>query len=307
MTGLKVINPGMYTLIQDSGRQGFHNIGITTGGPFDSYSFGWANKLCNNLESAACLEILVGGLVLESTIATQIAITGADVPIKINNQSVDGWCTHNISASDQISIGYATAGCRSYLAVAGGIQCPLIFDSASTVKREQLGGLHKNGQALAQGDLLPCNASQENTTRTVAERYRPQFDSDIAEIRVILGYQHNQFEPDQLNHFFDNDYTISQQSDRMGYRLEGPAIEFSHNNMISEGICLGAIQITTDGQPIILLCDRQTIGGYPKLGSVFSPDIAKLAQLMPGRKICFKTIDLKQAQNLLQQSAQSII
>ena len=294
----------MHCLLQDKWRIGYHSLGITSGGAFDQYSFGWANRLCLNDDNAGCIEILVGGLILEAQVSTQIAITGADIPIKINDSTVENWCTHNIQPGDKIAFGYATAGCRSYLAVAGGIQCPLIFGSASTVKRENLGGLHKNGQALAQGDLLPCIASQENTTRTVAERYRPQFDNDIAEIRVILGYQHNQFEPDQLNHFFDNDYTISQQSDRMGYRLEGSAIEFSHNNMISEGICLGAIQITTDGQPIILLCDRQTIGGYPKLGSVFSPDIAKLAQLMPGRKIRFKTIDLKQAQNLLQQSAQ---
>ena len=304
MTGLKVINPGMYSLIQDGGRQGFHNIGITSGGPFDRYSFGWANKLCNNLDSAACLEILVGGLVLESSISTQIAVTGADVPIKINAKSVAGWSTHNIAVGDRISIGYATAGCRSYLAVAGGIQCPLIFGSASTVKREKLGGLTKDGQALAQDDLIPCNTSQENTSRTVAQQYRPQFSQDTTEIRLILGYQYSQFDPSQLHLLFNNEYTISQQSDRMGYRLEGPAISYSQSEMLSEGICLGAIQITADGQPIILLCDRQTIGGYPKLGSVFSPDIDKLAQLMPGRKICFKAVDLKQAQVLLRQSAQ---
>jgi len=121
---------------------------------------------------------------------------------------------------------------------------------------------------------------------------------------VILGYQYSQFDPSQLHLLFNNEYTISQQSDRMGYRLEGPAIIYSQSEMLSEGVCVGAIQITADGQPIILLCDRQTIGGYPKLGSVFSPDIDKLAQLMPGRKICFKAIDLKQAQVLLRQSAQ---
>ena len=304
MSGFTVVNPGMFSLIQDAGRHGFHNIGITTGGPFDNYSFNWANRLCDNLESAACLEILVGGLVLESNISTQIAITGADAPIKINDKSVDGWRTQNISVGDQISIGYASAGCRSYLAVAGGIQCPQIFGSASTVKREKLGGLHKNGQALMQGDLLPCNASQVKITRSVAEQYRPQFDGDVAEIRMILGYQQSQFETSQLDRFFTAVYTISQQSDRMGYRLEGPAISTSNNEMLSEGICLGAIQIPADGQPIILLCDRQTIGGYPKIGSVFSQDIAKLAQLMPGRKIRFKAIDIEQAQILLRQSAQ---
>jgi allophanate hydrolase subunit 2 len=119
-----------------------------------------------------------------------------------------------------------------------------------------------------------------------------------------MGYQHHLFQSDQLEQFFTTEYTISPQSDRMGYRLEGTAIPHSNKQMLSEGICLGAVQLPADGQPIILLCDRQTIGGYPKLGSVFSQDIAKLAQLMPGRKIQFKPMDLKQAQILLRQNKQ---
>ena len=304
MNGLKVINPGILSLIQDAGRHGYHNIGITTGGPFDSFSAHWSNRLCDNSLSDACLEILVGGLILESQITTQIAITGADVTIKINDKSVETWRTHNISPGDRISIGYATSGCRCYLAVTGGIQCPLIFGSASTVVREGLGGLHKDGRALEQGDILPCNSSQASITRAVPEQYQPQFDASITDIRIIMGYQQDLFKPDQLNKFFSAEYTISPQSDRMGYRLEGPAIAHSNQQMLSEGICLGTVQLPADGQPIILLCDRQTIGGYPKLGSVFSEDIAKLAQLMPGRKIQFKPIELKQAQILLRQSKQ---
>ena len=114
----------------------------------------------------------------------------------------------------------------------------------------------------------------------------------------------HEFQTSQLDQFFNAEYTISQLSDRMGYRLEGPALAYSNKAMLSEGICLGAIQIPADGQPIILLCDRQTIGGYPKIGSVFSPDIVKLAQLMPGRKIRFKAMGIEQAQNLLLQSKQ---
>ena len=304
MSELKVINPGMLSLVQDAGRHGFHNIGVTTGGPFDSYSADWANRLCENSLSAACLEILVGGLILESQATTQMAITGAVVPIKINDAKVEAWSTHNIVPGDRISIGYATAGCRAYLAVAGGIQCPLIFGSASTVVRERLGGLHKDGKALEKGDSLPCSDSQATAIRTVPAQYRPQFDMDITEIRLVMGYQQDLFKPEQLDQFFTTVYTISPNSDRMGYRLEGPAIPHSNKQMLSEGICLGAVQLPADGQPIILLCDRQTIGGYPKLGSVFSQDIAKLAQLMPGRKIQFKPMDLKQAQILLRQSKQ---
>lgn len=304
MTGFTVINSGMLSLIQDSGRYGFLDAGITTGGPFDTYSASWANKLCNNSDSAACLEILVGGLILKSNITAQIAITGAEAPLQINNTKIEGWRTHNIVPGDRISMGYASAGCRLYLAISGGIQCPLIFGSASTVARDGLGGLHKNGKPLKKGDFLPCIPQAETETRTLGEKYRPQFNQDVTEIRMVMGYQYDQFKADQLDKFFAAEYAISQQSDRMGYRLEGPAINYSQHEMLSEGICLGAIQITADGQPIILLCDRQTIGGYPKLGSVFSADIAKLAQLMPGRKIRFKALDIQQAQILLRDARQ---
>jgi biotin-dependent carboxylase-like uncharacterized protein len=302
MSGLMVINPGMLSLVQDAGRHGFHNIGITTGGPFDSYSADWANRLCENSSSAAYLEVLVGGLILESQTITQIAITGAVAPVQINDTKVESWRIHNIVPGDRISIGYATSGCRIYVAVSGGIQCPLIFGSASTVVRENLGGLYKNGKVLERGDNLPCNNSKATRIHSVPEQCRPQFDSDITEIRILMGYQHHLFQSDQLEQFFTTEYTISPQSDRMGYRLEGTAIPHSNKQMLSEGICLGAVQLPADGQPIILLCDRQTIGGYPKLGSVFSQDIAKLAQLMPGRKIQFKPMDLKQAQILLRQN-----
>jgi allophanate hydrolase subunit 2 len=146
---------------------------------------------------------------------------------------------------------------------------------------------------------LPCISNTVKAARFVAEKYRPQFNQNVTEIRMVMGYQYDQFETDQLDNFFAAEYTISQHSNRMGYRLEGPQISHSNKQMLSEGICLGAIQLPPDGQPIILLCDRQTIGGYPKVGSVFSQDIAKLAQLMPGRKIRFEAIDIEQAQILL--------
>ena len=299
MKGLTVIQPGMHSLLQDGGRRGLHHIGITTGGPLDSHSFRCANRLCDNSDTAACIEILVGGLVLESQIATQIAITGADVPIKINHRTVSGWRNHAIQPGDRIAIGYATAGCRAYLSVAGGIRAPSIFGSVSTVVREGLGGLHLDGKPLQQGDILPCQPSATMQNRSVPEQQRPILNSAVTEVRMVLGYQHCQFSQSQLDLFFNSEYTVSQNSDRMGYRLQGPAIVPPYSEMLSEGICLGAVQLPSDGQPIILLSDRQTIGGYPKIGSVFSLDIAKLAQLMPGRKLRFAAIDIERAQNLL--------
>jgi biotin-dependent carboxylase-like uncharacterized protein len=303
MKGFKVINSGVHSLIQDKGRMGYHSLGITSGGAFDQYSFGWANRLCLNDDNAGCIEILVGGLILEAQVSTQIAITGADMPIKINDSTAENWCTHNIQAGDKIAFGYATAGCRAYLAVAGGIQAALIFNSLSTVVRESLGGLSTLGTPLEKGDVISCSSTAHGAERSVPAKYHCEFDTDIAEIRMIKGYQYEQFSQQQISQFFATDYVISSNSDRMGYRLEGPAIDITGCEMLSEGISLGAVQLPADGIPIILLCDRQTIGGYPKLGSVFSQDIAKLAQMMPGKKLRFKPFSIEQAQRVLQESA----
>jgi biotin-dependent carboxylase-like uncharacterized protein len=299
--GFEVINPGMHCLLQDKGRVGYHGLGITSGGAFDQYSFGWANRLCLNDDNAGCIEILVGGLILEAQVSTQIAITGAEIPIKINDSRVENWCTHNIQSGDKIAFGYATAGCRSYLAISGGIQAPLIFNSLSTVVREGLGGLTRLGTPLEKGDILTCSSNSHSAQRSVPTKYHCEFDTDIAEIRMVTGYQYQQFS-EQLNQFFATDYVISKNSDRMGYQLEGPPIKIPQCDMLSEGISLGAVQLPANGMPIILLCDRQTIGGYPKLGSVFSQDIARLAQMMPGQKLRFKPLNIDQAQRLLQET-----
>ena len=129
---------------------------------------------------------------------TQIAITGADVPIKINDSTVESWCTHNIQAGDTIAFGYATAGCRAYLAVAGGIQAPLIFNSLSTVVRESLGGLTKLGTPLEKGDVLSCSSNSHCTERSVPAKYHCEFDTDTAEIRMVTGYQYEQFSQQKL-------------------------------------------------------------------------------------------------------------
>ena len=295
MTGLRVIRPGILSNLQDLGRQGYHSLGITSGGAMDRHAYGWANQLCGNSESAICIEILVGGLELQAEIATQIAITGAEVAVSINGQSVSTWRSHQVAVGDRIAVGYASAGCRAYLAVAGGIQAPLVFGSASTVERDGLGGLGGDGKPLQQGDTLPCQTSTSTAQQSTPNHYIPKFTDEITEIRMIMGYQQHQFSASQLELFFNSIYSISQQSNRMGYRLAGEPIIPAQTQMLSEGICLGAVQVPADGQPIILLNDRQTIGGYPKLGSVLSVDLNKLAQLMPGRKLRFAPIGIKEA------------
>ena len=300
MSGLKVIQPGIFSLPQDSGRFGQHAVGLTTGGPLDSNAFRWANRLCGNALEATAIEVTIGGLVLESTTTTQIALTGADIPLTINKKPAALWHSHAINPGDRIELGFATAGSRGYFAVAGGFQFEPIFNSASTIPREALGGLTQDGTALQTGQLLSCETVKDHRdSQAVPKHLVPDYGNNSALLRVVLGYQQEAFSNLQKQLFFTSQYAVTESSDRMGYRLKGSKITPSLEGILSEGICLGAIQVPADGQPIVLLNDRQTIGGYPKLGSVLSLDIGKLAQLMPGGTVRFEAISVEQAHNLL--------
>jgi len=294
---LKVIQPGILSLLQDAGRFGKHNIGLTNGGPLDKLSFDWANRLLDNDANACVIEVSVGGLSLEATIDTQIAVTGGDAQLSINQTPVASWRSHSIKAGDKIAFAFAQTATRHYLAVKGGFNIEPMFGSIATVAREKLGGL--NGQALVAGDELPCSATASNNEElSVAAKDRPQYTGDIT-LRVVLGYQQDAFDQLQQARFFNSEFTISDSIDRMGFRLTGPEIKSSLSGILSEGICYGAIQVPADGQPIILLNDRQTIGGYPKIGSVFSLDIPKLTQRLSGTKINFEAISMNDAQSEL--------
>ncbi len=295
-SGLKVTKPGILTLIQDAGRFGYHGIGLTTGGPLDPLAFQWANRLCQNPLTATALEISIGGLQLEAQADTRLAVTGADMPLKINGVEKAGWQSHPVGAGDRIELGFAKQGIRAYLAVAGGFDITPQFGSTATVSREGLGGL--NGDRLQAGDFLPCHHAEPGDCRRLGEQWRPVY-SDEAHCRVIPGYQQQAFSRFQQRMFFSSHYSVSERCDRMGYRLEGPNIKPAVDGILSEGICLGAIQVPADGQPIVLLNDRQTIGGYPKIGSVLSLDIARLAQLQPGKLVSFEPISIDHAHSEL--------
>jgi biotin-dependent carboxylase-like uncharacterized protein len=302
MNGLKVNQPGILSLIQDSGRFGQHHIGLTVGGPMDRDSFQWANLLCKNPENTPIIEITLGGLVLTAEVDSYIAVTGAQADIKINNQSVNAWTLHKIQPGDQIALGFFTLGTRCYLAVPGGFKVPPVFNSSSTVCREAIGGLDGHGRALTSGDLLPCDNHTHMPAFYLPVNSQPlhlQKIQSVTTLRVILGYQEDYFSHQQKQLFFSAIYEISELNDRMGFRLTGPAIAPSIDGILSEGICLGAIQVPANGQPIVLLNDRQTIGGYPKLGSVLSLDISKLTQLSATNKVSFEPISIEEAHNLL--------
>jgi biotin-dependent carboxylase-like uncharacterized protein len=296
VSGLQVLQPGMLSLLQDAGRFGHHRIGLTNGGPLDRSAMLWANRLLNNDLGATVLEVSFGGLELEALHNTQISVCGGDSEFCINGVEREKWRSYSLSAGDVVSLGYARRFCRSYLAASGGFTTEPSFGSTATVPREGIGGI--NGGKLEPGDLLSCATVSTTSCLRVPAVDQPRHATHV-QLRVIPGYQDHSFNRLQQRRFFSSLYTVTDRADRMGYRLQGPPIECALEGILSEGICQGAIQIPADGQPIVLLNDRQTIGGYPKIGSALSLDTARLAQLMPGGTVGFEPISAYAAHNAL--------
>ncbi len=295
MSGFTVKQPGLLSLLHDRGRYGVHKLGLTTGGPLDFVAFDWANRLLGNDVNATCLEVSFGGLALQANIDTGFVITGATAPCKLNGEPIEQWRTASIRAGDELEIGFVSSGTRIYLAVSGGFDIPPSFGSSSTVVREKIGGL--NGDKLQAGDQLPCVGAEQPRACYLPAAERPQY-GDAGTLRVVPGYQQAAFNALQQWRFFNSEYRLTDRCDRMGFRLEGENVHSEIVGMLSEGICLGAIQIPADGQPIVLMNDRQTIGGYPKIGSVIALDTARLAQLSPGAGVQFESISIEQAHNI---------
>ena len=293
-----IISPGMLCQIQDLGRFGQAKLGLTNGGPADKFAFDWANRLLGNNTNDAMLEVTYGCLVLKANVDTVICVTGAKLELMINDSPAQLWCSHQVKAGDALKLGMPTEGIRSYVAFSGGIQTDEQFNSRATVIREKVGGI--SGEKLSAGETLPTLSSPKITSKRQFLELEniPSYKTSI-ELNVVLGYQQDTFSELQKKRFFSTEYQVSKQWDRMGYRLQGLAIESSQTSMLSEGIALGAIQVPPDGQPIVLMYDRQTIGGYPKLGSVLSLDLAKLAQCGQGAKVRFNPITIEQAHNEL--------
>jgi len=299
MGGFYITKPGVMSLLQDQGRFGYQHLGITTGGAMDEHASRWANRLLGNKPNAVVLEVTLGNVALEACADTWIALTGAELGCRINNTPLANWQTHFVRKGDLITMGWAQSGMSGYLAVADGFQAALEFGSCSTVKREQLGGL--TGGALERGDRLAFRSAERERyplKRSVPPCFIPDYTAEL-NVRVIAGYQAAQFHPESISSFYASKYKIKAESDRMGFRLQGETIESGITGLLSEGISYGAIQIPADGQPIILLKDRQTLGGYPKLGTVLPLDSFSLSQRKAGETIGFTEIALADAQYLM--------
>ncbi len=293
---LEVLQGGVLSLLQDSGRFGAHRLGLSSGGPLDPAAFNTCNRLLQNPAGSTAVEVSAGGLQLEAGLDTWVCLTGADMPMLIGDRECDGWTVHPVRAGETIALGFARRGCRAYLGVAGGFAVSPSFGSTATVVREGVGGLR--GAALAAGDVLPCAAVANRRRLQLPDHLRPRYQDRVT-LRVVPGYQQRHFNRVEQRRFFGAAYTVSDRSDRMGYRLEGPPVDCDIDGILSEGICAGAIQVPPDGQPIVLLNDRQTIGGYPKIGAALSLDCARLAQMVPGGTVHFAAVTAATARRAL--------
>lgn len=293
---LYVNHPGFLSQLQDLGRFGQANLGLTTSGPADRFAFIVANRLLNNPDNAAQIELSYGGASFTALTDCCISITGAMCEVLINQRPQARWRSLQLQQGDILEIGYCQQGVRCYLAIAGGFLGTPSFGSMATTIREKIGGF--DGHALTAKHVLTCQSASTCLNQMLDISQQPNYDQDTV-LRIIAGYQHDLFPSSEIARFFHHDFQVDPLSDRMGYRLSGPRIESKVSQLYSEGICFGAVQIPPDGQPIVLMNDRQTIGGYPKIGTVLSLDCHKLSQMTAGSKVRFEAISIEQAQNAL--------
>lgn len=291
---LKVLACGPLCLLQDGGRHGWQGLGVSPGGPVDKHAAAWANRLLGNAPDAALLEIALGGAELEAQVDTWLALSGAELPLSLDGEPLPAWSRFRVRAGQRLKLGFARAGQRAYLAVAGGFRAEPVLGSVSTQTRERLGGLAGDGQPLAVGDVLACVADDARFMRgaSVPWPYQPDY-REVPILRVLPGP--DAFSDEQSRAFFDQPWRISPQSDRMGVRLRGEALGAPCRQW-SLGVVEGAIQVPPDGQPIILLADRQTMGGYPLLGVLHPLDIGRLAQCPAHSEVRFTEASVEQAQ-----------
>jgi biotin-dependent carboxylase-like uncharacterized protein len=284
---LRVVQAGPLALMVDGGRFGVRHLGVTQGGAADWVSFYWANWLLENPLDAAALEIAIGGgLTLEAEKDATLALAGADLNARLDDRSIAPGATFRMAAGQQLVFRQPCSGLRAYLAVPGGFEAPLVLGSRSATLREQLGGPHGDGRALQVGDRLEWCGQATGTRRLP---FDPAAGITLTGNRLALipGAQIGHFTGTGLYRAFNLPWRIDDRADRMGVRLLGPELRCRLGSMVSEGIPMGAVQVPPDGQPIVLLNDRQTIGGYPRLGALTPLAAARLAQCLPGFEVGF--------------------
>ena len=275
-------------LLQDAGRFGVRHLGVTQGGAADWNSMSWANWLLGNGLDVPVIEITLGGFALIAEEDCLLALAGADLGAQVDGQPLAPWRSFKLGKGQKLQFTQPLLGARAYLAAPGGFDAPKVLGSSATVVREELGGLDGMGLPLAKESTLSYHGDSL-CVREVPVDLRPDLKSN-APLDLVLGAQIGQFSGQSLFDAFNSAWTLDSRADRMGIRLLGKALEYQGLPMISEGIPLGAVQVPPDGQPIVLLNDRQTIGGYPRLGALTPLALARLAQCLPGAQVQLRPV-----------------
>ncbi len=298
---LKVVRSGLFDTLQDLGRFGYMALGMPTAGAMDRIALCLANALCGNAANTAGLEIgVMGPELLVEADSVRIALVGPlsaslseaeaapPKPIEANR-------SHLLKRGQLLRVGMVEGSSTAYLAVAGGFALPAFMGSLATYARAGVGGL--DGRKLAEGDLLPL--AQPQAPPGEEKKLEQPFDYGEGAIRIVWGPQDDYFSAAGRQTFIESDYRVSKEADRMGIRFEGPTIEHEKGaDIISDGIGPGAIQVPGAGLPIVLLADRQTVGGYPKIATVASADLPRLGRLLPGHVVRFQPVSVAEAETL---------
>jgi antagonist of KipI len=282
-----VVHPGMMSTIQDRGRTGYRAYGMTVSGVMDRYASNMANILAGNDPEAAVVEMTMRGARFKFPHEAYVAVCGADMQGKLNGSKIKNWSGFYVPATSELTFDYAVTGCRAYLAFRGGIGVPQVMGSRSTYLRARLGGYQ--GRALQAGDVLELarDVDLPLVRNELAHSAVPRYSNDVC-LRVIAGPQNDRFTDDGMRTFLNSAFTVSAQSDRMGYRFEGKAIKHKDGaDIVSDALCPGAVQVPGNGMPIVMMADCQTTGGYAKIGTVIGPDLATLAQAKAGDRVSF--------------------
>jgi antagonist of KipI len=293
MASVHVLRPGLLTTVQDRGRWGLQARGVPPAGPMDPWSHRLANALVGNSAGAATLEITLVGPELEFEDERFVAVGGAQFVIEVDGKGQSPNTVFIVPAGARLKVGGRRAGARGYLAVSGGFAVPEVLGSRATHLVSRMGGL--GGRALAAGDSLPLGPQGEPRPGQCADAELPASDQ-AARIRVLPGPHADRFSADAVDLLQSSDYTVTNESDRMGFRLAGPLLTHTGSaDIISDAAPLGALQVPASGQPVLLMADRQTTGGYPNLATVISADIGLAGQLAPGDRIRFEVCTLHDA------------
>jgi antagonist of KipI len=311
---IEVLRPGLLTTVQDSGRVGYQKYGVVPSGVMDPLSARIANLLVGNSENSAVLEFTLQGPSLRFHCDVCLAVCGAEFSVRIGKERVSMWRPVNVRRGSVLEITHVNRGARGYLAVLGGFDVPKVMGSHSTYLAAAIGGY--NGRSLRVGDMLaiglkhqdvlpalPTKVLFQATDWSVDTAIHPYFSQHRPRLRVIAGGEADWFAEETIRSFYSSTYSVTVNSNRMGYRLEGPPLIAQQvSSLLSEGVTMGTIQVPADGQPIVLMADHQTTGGYAKLATVITADYPVAAQLKPGDQIQFTEVSIAEAQSSLRAS-----